>query len=81
MYFIPSHCAKNFTVTSDKPVPGLFRSEWGVAGTGCFGYQVGVLEAYTQTKRTDICFACELDDMFSDLNTARKAALLKVNAI
>ena len=36
-----------------------------------------VLEAYTQTKFTDICVACELDDMFCGFNTARKAAWLK----
>ena len=40
-----------------------------------------VLEAYTQTKRTDICFACALDDMFSDFNTARKAAWLKLTQL
>ena len=32
---------------------------------------------HTQTKRTDICFACELDDIFSGFNTALKAAWLK----
>ena len=37
-----------------------------------------VLEAYTQTKRTGICVACVLDDMFSGFNTARKAAWLKL---
>ena len=35
-----------------------------------------VLEVFTQTKRTDICFACAFDDMFSGFNTARKAVWL-----
>ena len=40
-----------------------------------------VLEAATQTKRTDICFDCALDDMFSDFNTVRKAAWLKLRQL
>ena len=42
-----------------------------------------VLEAYTQTKRTDIYVVCALDEMSSGFNTARKASWLtkKVNAI
>ena len=36
---------------------------------------------YTQTKRTDICFACALDDMFSGFNTARKLAWLKLTQL
>ena len=40
-----------------------------------------VLEACTQTKCTDICFACVLDDMFSGFNSAQKSSLVKVNAI
>ena len=35
-----------------------------------------VLAVYTKTKRSDICFACVLDDMFSGVNTVRKAAWL-----
>ena len=35
--------------------------------------------AYTQTKRTGICFACAPDDMFSGFNTAHKAAWLTRN--
>ena len=34
------------------------------------GIKRSVLEAYTQTKCTDICVACELEDMFSGFNTA-----------
>ena len=37
-----------------------------------------VLEVYTQTG---ICVACELDGMFSSLNTARKAAWLKLTQL
>ena len=40
-----------------------------------------VLEAYTQTKRAGICFACALHDMFSGFNTARKAAWLKLTQL
>ena len=40
-----------------------------------------VLEVFTQTKRTDICFACAFDDMFSGFNTARKAAWLKLTPL
>ena len=32
-------------------------------------------------KRTDICVACELDNMFSGFNTARKAAWLKLTQL
>ena len=32
-------------------------------------------------KRTDICVACELDNMFSGFNTARKAAWLKLTPL
>ena len=39
------------------------------------------IEAYTQTKRTDICFACELREMFSGFNTTRKAAWLKLTQL
>ena len=40
-----------------------------------------VLEADTQTKRTDISFDCALDHMFSDFNTVRKAAWLKLTQL
>ena len=36
-----------------------------------------VLVAKTQTKRTGICVACAIDDMFSSFNTAPKATWLK----
>ena len=36
-----------------------------------------VLEAYTQTKRSGICVACAIDEMFSDFNTAHKAWLTR----
>ena len=37
-----------------------------------------VLEAYAQTKRTDIWVACAFDDMSSGFNTARKVVWLKL---
>ena len=40
-----------------------------------------ILQAYTQPKRADICFACEFDDMFSSINTVRKAAWLKLTRL
>ena len=35
---------------------------------------IAIEASYTKTKRTDICFACELDDMFSGFNTVRVIA-------
>ena len=46
------------------------NSDWNNLETEIKG---SVIEAYTQTKCTDICVACALDDVFSDFNTARKA--------
>ena len=40
-----------------------------------------MIQTATETKRTDICFTCALDEMFSGFNTARKvsrSSLVKV---